>query len=209
MSVSSEGERARRSLHAVAEQVLAAAQYRTSGTIRLRAADDGIHTVAEPAMTLAGDRLVGPGGVVPIAGHTPRTLAKAVGVEAGLLTAVFPDGSGLGLDDQLSVDDATARNVLAALVLGDGALRAFAPGEEPVLWPEHFDVGISVDEVNYGVSPGDGYYAEPYAYVGPWQVPAADEFWQAPFGAARALESLGTAEAVQRFFEEGRARLGA
>jgi hypothetical protein len=24
-----------------------------------------------------------------------------------------------------------------------------------VLWPEHFDVGITVDEVNYGVSPGD------------------------------------------------------
>ena len=86
---------------------------------------------------------------------------------------------------------------------------AFAPGEEPVLWPEHFDVGITVDEVNYGVSPGDGFNAEPYAYVGPWQVPAADEFWNAPFGAARDLDSLGTVEAVRRFFEEGRARLGA
>ena len=91
------------------------------------------------------------------------------------------------------------------MALGDEALRAFAPDEEPVLWPEHFDVGITVDEVNYGVSPGDGFHAEPYAYVGPWQVPAADDFWDAPFGAARALDSLGTAEAVQRFFEEGRA----
>jgi hypothetical protein len=33
------------------------------------------------------------------------------------------------------------------------ALRSFAPGLEPVLWPEHFDLGIKLDEVNFGVSP--------------------------------------------------------
>ena len=201
-------DRTRQSLHAVVELVMAAAQYRISGTIRLRAAHDGIHTVADPALTLGGTHLIGPAGAAPIAGLTPRSVAAAAGVEAGELTAVFSDGSGLGLDDELVVDEATTGILIGALALGDGALRAFAPGEEPVLWPEHFDVGISVDEVNYGVSPGDGYYAEPYAYVGPWQVPPADEFWQAPFGAARGLDSLGTVEAVQRFFEEGRDQLG-
>ena len=41
------------------------------------------------------------------------------------------------------------------------------PGRR-VLWPEHFDVGIDANEVNYGVSPGDASCPEPYAYVGPW-----------------------------------------
>jgi hypothetical protein len=37
----------------------------------------------------------------------------------------------------------------------------------PVLWPEHFDIGITIDAVNYGASRGDDHIAEPYAYVGP------------------------------------------
>ena len=198
----------RLSLHAVAELVLAASQYAASGTIRLRASPEGISTVAEPRLLLAGEVLTGPGGDVRVSGQTPRTVAGAVGVAAAELSALYPDGSGRGLDDELSVDDAAARDLLRALALGDEVLRAFAPDQEPVLWPEHFDVGITVDEVNYGVSPGDHFFAEPYAYVGPWQVPAADEFWDAPFGAARSLDSLGTAQAVQRFLEEGRARVG-
>jgi hypothetical protein len=50
-----------------------------------------------------------------------------------------------------------------------------------VLWPEHFDIGISVDEVNYGVSPGDVHIPEPYAYVGPWH-PRVGTFWNTGFG---------------------------
>jgi hypothetical protein len=34
----------------------------------------------------------------------------------------------------------------AELVVGDAA----------VLWPEHFDVGITAGAINYGASPGDG-----------------------------------------------------
>jgi len=51
---------------------------------------------------------------------------------------------------------------------GDRALRRFAPSEEPILWPEHFDLGIAADEINYGMSPGDVGHPLPYAYVGPW-----------------------------------------
>ncbi len=97
--------------------------------------------------------------------------------------------------------------LLDALAVGDAALRAFAPEETPVLWPEHLDVGISRDEVNYGVSPGDASVAEPYAYVGPW-TPRTGEFWNQPFGAARPLSALGDAGAVADFFREG-ARLAA
>jgi hypothetical protein len=81
-------------------------------------------------------------------------------------------------------------------------LRAFAPQEQPVLWPEHFDLSITVDEVNYGVSPGDAAIPAPYAYIGPWQLPAG-EFWNAAFGAARDLEELGSTDAVAAFYAEG------
>ena len=41
------------------------------------------------------------------------------------------------------------------------------------------------DRVNLGASPGDGFHAEPYLYVGPWgpHRPGAPGFWNAPFGA--------------------------
>jgi hypothetical protein len=35
-----------------------------------------------------------------------------------------------------------------AFVRGDAALRAFAADSTPILWPEHFDVGVTVGEVN-------------------------------------------------------------
>ena len=64
-----------------------------------------------------------------------------------------------------------------------------------------------LDEVNYGVSPGDASISEPYAYVGPW-TPRTGEFWNQSFGAAQPMASLGGADAVADFFREG-ARLAA
>ena len=78
---------------------------------------------------------------------------------------------------------------------------------QPVLWPEHFDLAIDVDEVNYGVSPADGYHGAPYAYVGPW-TPREGEFWNAPFGAVRAATELADADAVAAFFVAGRSAAG-
>ena len=85
---------------------------------------------------------------------------------------------------------------------GDAALAAFAPEVERVLWPEHFDLAISVDQVNYGVSPGDDHLAVPYAYVGPW-APAdvSGPFWNTSFGAARPLAEI---DDLVGFFAEGR-----
>jgi hypothetical protein len=78
---------------------------------------------------------------------------------------------------------------------------------EPVLWPEHFDVGIAADEVNYGVSPGDAGHQSPYAYVGPWTA-RQGEFWNAPFGALRPAAELADPRAVAAFFAAGRAAAG-
>ena len=121
---------------------------------------------------------------------------------------IYSTGSGVSPDDPIEVDADAAAGLAACYSHGDQALRAFAPDETPVLWPEHFDLGITIDEVNYGVSPGDGYLDRAYAYVGPWQ-PRTGEFWNAPFGAARALDEFADVAALAGFFAAGRDRAAA
>ena len=132
--------------------------------------------------------------------------------DAGVPAGVYPDGSGVGLDDVITVDTAAAGTLESALATGDDALRRLTAahgrtGDDavPVLWPEHFDVGVTLDEVNYGVSPGDSGIAEPYAYVGPWKQRVGD-FWDRPYGSARTIRDLGDADAVLAYFETGLVR---
>ena len=193
----------RRSLHAVAEQLLAGPQYRASGTIRLRVTAVGFATVAAPALTVTSSSLCAAGARIALDGATVAALATAVGIEPGAAAGLYADHSDVAPDEPLRVHAEAAAALFAALRRGDAALRRFAPGRTPVLWPEHFDLSLSVDEVNYGVSTGDGLVAEPYAYVGPWS-PRTGEFWNAPFGAARPLRAL-PGNALHRFFAEGRA----
>jgi hypothetical protein len=178
----------RRSFHSVAELIMAGPQYRRSGTIRLKVTPGGFGTISDPELRVEGHELVAGGDRLPLDGATIREIGSATGVEAGAPENLYKDGSGASVDD-----------VLAA---GDAALRALAPAQTPVLWPEHFDLGITIDEVNYGVSLGDGYIEVPYAYVGPWK-PRTGDFWNAPFGAAR---PLGELQDLAGFFEEGRRR---
>jgi hypothetical protein len=195
----------RRGLHAVAELVLAGPQYRRSGTIRLRPTPRGFGTIAEPALRVEGAWLVTGERDLALDGATAEGLGAAAGVEAGAPADLYRDGSGVRLDEALRVDEAAAAYLADCFALGDAALRALAPAETPVLWPEHFDLGITADEVNYGVSPGDGWLAEPYAYVGPWR-PRTGPFWNAPFGAARPLGELAGLDAVTGFLRLGRER---
>lgn len=81
---------------------------------------------------------------------------------------IYHDSPNLGAEHQLAVHPPAAALLADGFARGDAGLRMFAPEVEPVLWPEHFDLGISLDEVNYGVSPGDAMYPRPYAYVGPF-----------------------------------------
>ncbi|MET7423310.1 hypothetical protein [Dactylosporangium sp. NPDC005555] len=190
------------SFHGLAELVLAGPQYRRSGTIRLRVTPAGFATVAAPDVQAEADALVVDGRRIPYAGQTYAELAAAAGLDAGVAEGVYKDHSGAQPGDRFVPTGAAT--ILGALAAGDAALRSFAPDATPVLWPEHFDVGISLDEVNYGVSTGDTAIAEPYAYVGPW-TPREGDFWNVPFGAARPLSALGDAAAVAAFFAEGRA----
>jgi hypothetical protein len=192
----------RHSLHGLAELLLAGPQYRRSGTIRLRATPGGFGTVAEPPLRVDTTALVSGERRIPLAGMTYAQLAAAAGVDAGAPAGLYHDGSGAAPDDAVSVDEAAAAQIADSFAAADRALRALAPDQVPVLWPEHFDIGITIDEVNYGVSPGDGFCAEPYAYVGPHR-PRVGPFWDAPFGAARPLREL-PGDALTAYFAEGR-----
>ena len=194
----------RRALHSVAEYLLAGPQYRASGTIRLRVSDGGFATVADPELHVDGRHLVAGGERYELAGRTLTELAAAAGLDGGAPDS-YQSAMTTGPDDQLEIDAIDAARLAEALATGDAALRRFAATEEPVLWPEHFDIAIRVDEINYGVSPGDDFIDEPYAYVGATPV-AGDDFWNAPFGAARPLADLAGAGAVAAFFTEGRSR---
>jgi len=199
----------RRSLHGVAELVLAGPQYRATGRLRLGVVPGGFATILTPRLRVDGGRIAGAGGVaVVIDGRTARAIGAELGVAAGRPDRAYEGGSGVDPDETLSLDAEQAGLVVAALALGHEALVAFAAAETPVLWPEHFDVAIRVHDINYGVSPGDGFCAEPYAYVGVAAAPAGDGFWNAPFGAARPLRDLPDAAAVSGFFAEGRSRSG-
>ncbi|MCW0213967.1 MAG: hypothetical protein OJJ54_11455 [Pseudonocardia sp.] len=191
----------RRALHAVAELVIAGPQHRAAGTIRLRVTPGGFGGVAL-ALRVEGTELVWDGGRAPIA-DTCRDLAVAAGVDPGGPAGLYPDGSGVHLDEPLVVDPAVAEVVAGWFGRGDEALRILAPDAEPVIWPEHFDLAVTLDEVTYGVSPGDAHVPRPYAYVGP-ATPRHGTFWNAPFGASRAAVELPDAGAVATFFAEGR-----
>jgi hypothetical protein len=127
---------------------------------------------------------------------------------------VYKPATPLNLDEPLTIDLQAARLLADWYRLGAEALSLFAaeiPGDQPgpaVLWPEHFDVGITAAAINYGASPGDEHVAEPYLYVGPHDGPPPGDpaFWNAPFGAVRTCRQIGTLAEAAAFFRDGRAR---
>ncbi|GAA1954543.1 hypothetical protein [Catenulispora subtropica] len=193
-------EKTRDALHGIAELLLAGPQYRRDHTIRLRVLPGAIATVTEPELRADHLNVWSNGSPVPVRGASYQELGERLGVTAGAPVGLYHDGSGAQPPEHPELDPAEALGLLDALYRGDQALRAFAPEATPVLWPEHFDVGVTVDEVNYGVSPGDNYLNEPYMYVGPHK-PREGEFWNAPFGAA--LPLAATVEEITAFFAEG------
>jgi hypothetical protein len=197
-------ELTRRALHGIAELVLAGPQYAASHDIRLRVTPGGFGTVTVPDLRVEGVELVSPSARLTLRG-TCAELADAAGVEARALRDVYADGPDVSPDEPIHLDPEAVALILDSFARGDAAMRAFAPDEEPVLWPEHFDIGIAIDEVNYGVSPGDAHVVAPYAYVGPWS-PREGAFWNMSFGAARPLTQLTDVDALEQFFRKGAKR---
>lgn len=192
----------RLSWHRVAEWLLAGPQHRDLGTIRLQVVPGGFATRDGSTRVELDELVLADGRRVRLEG-TLQEIATQAGVVGGAPEGLYTDSSSATPDMTIEIDRAAATELAAWLRRGTAALQAFAPVEIPVLWPEHFDVGIGLDEVNYGISPGDAHEARPYAYVGPWK-PREGEFWNAPFGAVRTWDDLADAESVRAFFAQGR-----
>ena len=187
---------------------MAGPQYRASGTIRLAVSPGGFRTVKDPALRVSEGALVTSDGAELTLTGSFGALARSADVDWGPPEGVYAGRSGLTADDLLLVDPHALTVLVGWLAGGDSALRQLAPDETPVLWPEHFDLALTLDDVNYGISPGDTWSPQPYAYVGPWRQ-RAGEFWNAPFGAARPRSALPDEAAILAFFLEARRHLAA
>ena len=151
----------------------------------------------------------GPDTVTSVAteidGATLVQLAQVAGVDLAADLDVGHDTPPVGdVDEPLHVDVAAARALAgwyattnAALDHVVAAVDAEASPTLVQLWPEHFDAALDLAvapgiRVNLGGSPGDGFSAEPYLYVGPWTAdrPGDSDFWNAPFGAVLGYEAL-------------------
>ena len=207
--------------HRVAEHILASTLYRATGKIGLVPSLGGFRTPSfgTDARFLAVD---GTELVVGDAAGTKRTpltsiraAAEFAGVTPGAPAEVYEPATPLDLDEPLMIEPDAARLLAEWYGLGAQALSRFAaeiPGDQPgpaVLWPEHFDVGMTAAAINYGASPGDDRITDPYLYVGLHDGPPPGDpaFWNAPFGAARTVRQIGTVAEAAAFFRDGRARV--
>jgi hypothetical protein len=205
-------------LHRVAEHVLAAAQYTDTGEISLRSVAGGFQTThplrGNRRLSVVNTQLVvsDDTGERAIPLTTVAEAAQFLGVKAGMPASVYPPATPLEPEAPLHLDAKSARLLADWYELADAALRRLAaeigaPPQEPILWPEHFDIGITIASVNYGASPGDDHLAEPYLYVGPHAgPPVRDEFWNTQFGAARTIEEIASLDEAVAFFRAGHER---
>ena len=161
-------------LHRVAEQVVAPAR-KPDNEIALTATPGGFGTPVFPydgadhQVRVDGVELVHSAG-----GGERRAPLTSLEDARGAVAELVPGALG---DEPLGVDPEAAARLADWYALGAEVLAGL--GSQPTLWPEHFDIAIELDEVNYGFSPGDEQHAEPYAYVGPWTAPPPGELWNA------------------------------
>lgn len=212
----------RRSLHQVAEHVLSAALKTATGHIALEPGPGGFRTPTLPdgrVIAVEGTEIT----VTDASGGTdvrraPLTTvshaAHLAGTVPGFPWTKHPPATPFEPDARLAVDAASADLLAGWFALGAEALARLArriPGDAPggaLLYPEHFDLSLMADEVNYGVSPGDDDIEHPYLYVGPHEGrPAEDDYWNAPFGAYRTIHEVSTPDDALAFFLGGRDRV--
>ena len=134
----------RASLHGIAELLLAGPQYRQYGTIKLRVLPGAIATITAPDLRVDHLKARTHDTAVEMRGATYAELGSRLGVVAGAPEGLYEQGSGAQPTDTPVVDPNTAQALLDALDRGDQSLRRFAPDYTPVLWPEHFDVAITI-----------------------------------------------------------------
>jgi hypothetical protein len=189
----------RERLHGIGECLMAGPQRRAGGRFTLRVTPGGFATTGEPAVRLDGADLVVDESRRVAVGGTFAQMADALGVDFGAPPDGYPDGSGASPGDDVALDEPSARLLLDWYLLTDAALRVVAPRETPILWPEHCDVAILLDDISYGASPGDSFHAMPYAYVSAGEHGNSD-FWNAPFGAIRSYQLMKSLQDLVSFW---------
>ena len=149
----------------------------------------------------------------PLAGSTPRTVddwldlkLKSLGLRgasAGRLPYEVPPRP---LENVAGLAALARWFAAAAEVLEEVRARHSALRPSPVVcWPHHFDIALVVPlgttrSIGIGISPGDQYYAQPYAYISPTPVPTNPKLPELPpgghwhtqdfFGAVATAEAL-------------------
>ena len=189
----------RESWHRLAEHVLAAARYRATGRIGLRATPGGIGTPEFPSpaggeeqIRIAGLELVvardGGSRSAPIT--TVGEAATIAGITPGAPADVYTPSTPLEPDAPLVITPVAAALLGAWYAFADAALAqllaAVPAADTPStvqLWPEHFDLATDLGNEaagargTFGASPGDGAHAEPYLYVTHWADTPDDPYW--------------------------------
>jgi hypothetical protein len=212
----------RNSLHRLAEHVLSPARRAATGRIGLLPHPGGLRTppFGRPATVVAVE---GPDLVLRIGDDarrvrvtTLRAAGEFVGIVPGASADLYTPATPCDLDAPLPIDDAAMDELATWFALGAESLSRWTgeiaedePGQMQ-LWPEHLDLALSADGVNYGFSPGDSTLPEPYAYVGPQDgAPVRDAFWNTAFGAARLRSEIPGPAAATAFFSTAREHLAA
>lgn len=216
----------REALRALACYVISPFRKARTGRIGLRPTGDGFGTPTvedPPHLCVQGSRLVLDSGQAhPIT--TLRAAAAAVGVELSPDPGVGSDLPPFEPDAELGVDAGASYHLGAWYRFGQEVLDGLEPGSggsvtEAQLWPEHFDLAVIVTrpgggKANVGFSPGDGFHADPYVYVGPHDTAGlAGPYWNAPFGAYLGYGELSAASdphaTAAAFVAEGLGLVGA
>lgn len=218
-------------LHRLAAHVLGRRRYAVSGHFGLRASPGGIVTPAfgpEPeTLRLTRSCIVREVGNesqgLALAGATLAELARFAGADLNADFSAGADTPPLGpVDEPLALDAKELDALFSWFGLGCRVLDEVVSGlaqscdqSTVQLWPEHFDLGTSVDLggsrgwVNLGFSGGDAFSGgAPYAYVGPRPALGSgpgegDEFWNAPFGALLPRAGVDDASDCVSFLRRG------
>jgi hypothetical protein len=208
-------QQTRRGLHALAEQVLAPARYREEHRIGLVAAPGGIATPPfGPKQKIVGIRgaeiyVTEDGRERHAEATTLGAAARFVGIDAGVPEALWTPVTERSLNAPLKLQADVVEALSDWYELVGAAITELSEsiGDEvapPQLWPEHFDLATSANEVNLGGSAGDTFCEMPYLYVGPWRHPLNnDAFWNAPFGAAMPISEVTSVDTAVAFFRAG------
>lgn len=209
-------EPTRQALHALAEHLLAGDLSRRIGRIGLRPTPGGF---GQPEHVEDGRRRrlrIDGASLVVLDGDVERwhalttagEAAAAAGVELGPPTGAYEPSTAIDPDQALAIDLDAAAELCTWFDRVNRALEAVRRNHadaEPglvQLWPEHFDVACTIDEVNLGGSPGDADHPEPYLYVGPW-TPRPGSFWNEPWGASLPWDEVPDVDAAVAFLEAG------